>query len=254
MKHTLPSPEEAARYAITNPQAKTGWANRHRFRMVTCFLPSITTSEKLLDFGCGNCLFLRYLSENNFQRQQLTGYDPYYIADEINALGGSLGVEIHRCLEEINFVQFDFVTALDVIEHIEDDRKALMQINSLLKPSGTLIIIVPAYQFTYSLWDARVGHYRRYTRRSIVNLLEDSGFSVLHSTYFFTFLIPAAIIRKYYLQLRRTWCDDHLLSVPVALHEVFSTLANAEFKLLHKTEFNLPCGTSIFVVARKKTI
>ena len=185
MKHTLPSPEEAARYAITNPQAKTDWANLHRFRMATCFLPGTTTSEKLLDFGCGNCLFLRYLSKNNFQKQQLTGYDPYYIADEINALGGNLGVEIHRCLEEINFVQFDFVTALDVIEHIEDDRKALMQINSLLKLSGTLIIIVPAYQFTYSLWDVRVGHYRRYTRRSIVNLLENSGFSVLHSTYFF---------------------------------------------------------------------
>lgn len=58
---------------------------------------------------------------------------------------------------------FDFVFALNVVEHIEDDKLALSNISSLLKKDGLMFILVPAYQMLYNHFDTALGHYRRYS-------------------------------------------------------------------------------------------
>jgi SAM-dependent methyltransferase len=64
---------------------------------------------------------------------------------------------------------FDAILYMDVIEHIEDDRAELEIAFRHLKKGGVLIILVPAHQFLYSPFDKHIGHFRRYSRRRLLD-------------------------------------------------------------------------------------
>lgn len=80
--------------------------------------------------------------------------------------------------------QFDTVFALNVVEHIEDHEQAMINAYKFLKPGGNVVILVPAFQFLFNGFDKQLGHYRRYTEKSLKNLMVSAGFEVIHSTYF----------------------------------------------------------------------
>lgn len=65
------------------------------------------------------------------------------------------------------FGTFDTVFALNVVEHIEDDVRAISNCKKLLKNGGTLIILVPAYQWLYNNLDSQLEHFRRYNKKSL---------------------------------------------------------------------------------------
>jgi SAM-dependent methyltransferase len=78
---------------------------------------------------------------------------------------------------------FDTVMCLNVLEHIADDMAALRHMCDLLVPGGRLILIVPAHQCLYGSIDSSIGHYRRYTRRSLRERLNCAGLDVLELYY-----------------------------------------------------------------------
>ena len=63
---------------------------------------------------------------------------------------------------------FDTILYLDVLEHIEDDRGEMARAAARLKPGGALIVLAPAHPFLYTPFDAAIGHFRRYTRQSLL--------------------------------------------------------------------------------------
>lgn len=66
--------------------------------------------------------------------------------------------------------RFHAIVYVDVLEHIEDDHSEVQRAETFLSPAGHLIIIGPAHEFLYSEFDRSIGHYRRYTRESIIRL------------------------------------------------------------------------------------
>ena len=80
--------------------------------------------------------------------------------------------------------KFDTVFALNVVEHIEDHLLALGNMHKLLRQGGKVIILVPAFQSLYNGFDEQLGHFRRYQPESLKNILESTGFRVIHSRYF----------------------------------------------------------------------
>jgi len=80
--------------------------------------------------------------------------------------------------------RFDSVFYLNVLEHIENDRQAVVNSSMLLKPGGTLIILVPAYSSLFSKWDKQLGHFRRYTARSLRKVVENESLTVKKVFYF----------------------------------------------------------------------
>ena len=64
--------------------------------------------------------------------------------------------------------RFDSILYIDVLEHIEDDGPEAARAARLLRPGGKLIILSPALQWLYSAFDEAVGHYRRYSRQSLL--------------------------------------------------------------------------------------
>lgn len=71
------------------------------------------------------------------------------------------------------------VTCLNVLEHIEDDHKALSNVHRILKQTrGTFIVIVPAHEFLYGAMHRLAGHYRRLNKKQLTGLLRECGFEV----------------------------------------------------------------------------
>jgi SAM-dependent methyltransferase len=74
---------------------------------------------------------------------------------------------------------FDMFFSSEVLEHIENDSQELSTWSNLLQPQGYILITVPAHPSLYGFSDRKVGHYRRYSKKKIIRLVESSGFKVL---------------------------------------------------------------------------
>jgi 2-polyprenyl-3-methyl-5-hydroxy-6-metoxy-1,4-benzoquinol methylase len=80
--------------------------------------------------------------------------------------------------------KFDTIFALNVVEHIKDDQLAIENAKKLLKPSGKLVILVPAYDFLYNNFDAELYHYRRYNLKKLQLLFTSANFNIIKGFYF----------------------------------------------------------------------
>ncbi|MBN2612984.1 MAG: class I SAM-dependent methyltransferase [Bacteroidales bacterium] len=106
--------------------------------------------------------------------------------DKITAINNYFGNEY------LNFKEcFDSLLYVNVLEHIKDDRQEIDFVYKALKPGGYLLVFVPALPFLYGEFDKNVGHYRRYTKKSIIRLVQNSGFKIARLKYFdFAGIIP----------------------------------------------------------------
>lgn len=66
---------------------------------------------------------------------------------------------------------YDSILYIDVLEHIEDDVEEARRAMSHLTPGGHLLMVVPAHQWLFSNFDARIGHMRRYNKRMLMNVI-----------------------------------------------------------------------------------
>lgn len=91
----------------------------------------------------------------------------------------------------------DVLTALDVIEHVEDDRGAMREFLRVLRPGGIAVITVPALMALWSDWDVTLRHFRRYTRSSLLKVVPPE-FEILHTNYVNVAVLPIVFaVRKW---------------------------------------------------------
>lgn len=79
---------------------------------------------------------------------------------------------------------YDAVFALNVVEHIKEDKLAIHNCYELLKPGGKLTILVPAYQSLYNRFDKELEHYQRYSAATLTAIISSCHFDQVQSTYF----------------------------------------------------------------------
>lgn len=144
--------------------------------------------EHVAEVGAGTGNFSEFLLSAGAQR--LSAFEPscnMYPMLEKKFLQVS-NVDTFNCFfedESDKFVDgFDAVAYVNVLEHIENDRSALEHAYQTLKPNGHLLIFVPALKFLYSELDRKVGHYRRYSKQELVDVVSSAGFSIEVCKYF----------------------------------------------------------------------
>lgn len=94
------------------------------------------------------------------------------------------GIPLEQCPNpDIPAGTFDSVVCLNVLEHIEDDTAALVNMRKLLTVGGRLVVLVPAVPWAFGSMDTAMGHYRRYSRKSLLALFKDAGLVVEKATY-----------------------------------------------------------------------
>jgi len=138
----------------------------------------------------------------NLSALLLEQFDKVSLSDLRNSYFQTLHAKFDKCksLEEIFLMdlsddkllekfpgleaKFDTILTSNVIEHIGDDGLAIRNCHRLLKKGGRLVVLVPAYSALYNTFDTMLGHYRRYTRKSLTTLFRREGFSIVDSHYF----------------------------------------------------------------------
>ena len=173
------------------------WWFRSRYATVERLLRrrSSIPIEGLLDFGCGSGGFLRHAVDRGLVASSgAIGIDGDAAAvDRVRAMG----FEAHQAdASNLPAVRIGHrpaaITALYVLEHLDDPAVALDALRSLAAPSATLVVLVPAMPSLWSEWDDRLGHRRRYTARTLRRDLEAGGWKVRTiRSLFFSMLAPA---------------------------------------------------------------
>jgi SAM-dependent methyltransferase len=147
--------------------------------------------------------------------------------------------------------RFDLAASLDVIEHLEDDLAALRELRRVVKPGGTLLVTVPAYQWLWSGHDVVNHHYRRYTRRTLQRVGEQAGWRQARTTYFNSLLLPAAILLRVLDRFNRKTTESSLdLWVPPApLNWLLERPLALEAAMIGRGG-RIPAGLSLLAVFR----
>jgi SAM-dependent methyltransferase len=95
----------------------------------------------------------------------------------------------------------DSCVCLNVLEHIEDDARALRNMESVLAPEGVVVLLVPAFPALYGAIDRNLGHWRRYRRGDLARLAESAGLHLRRAHYmntvgFFGWWVNAHVLRR----------------------------------------------------------
>ncbi len=115
---------------------------------------------------------------------------PEYVANHPVRKIDLVAPDFKKCFPEY-LEKFDSAFALNVVEHIEEDKLALQNLFSILKPGGKLMILVPAHPFLYNRIDTSLQHYKRYTNISLEEAISSAGFKVNRTYGFNAMGMPA---------------------------------------------------------------
>jgi len=239
-------------YAIMDEVEGSHWWFVGRRKILESFLDGIVrklrtshSSLRILDVGCGTGANIEMLS----QYGDAEGVD---VSDDALEFCRRKGLKAQKGLAETLPYEdeaFDLTTALDVIEHLDDDVAGLKEMHRVTRSGGYSLFFVPAFMWLWGVQDDISNHRIRYTRKQIVERIEQAGYSVERATYanwtFFTPILAGRTIMK----LTGVKPESENNITISGLNGVFGRLFGAESIWLRR--FNFPIGVSIVVVARK---
>ena len=222
-----------------------------RRRLLDSFVSVIAQEFKrptILDVGCGTGINFSVLGKHG---------DTFSCdaSEEALRFSKSRGIDglVRSHVGLLPFVAstFDIVTALDVLEHVDDDLGALDELLRVTREGGVLVITVPAYGFLWSEHDEALHHRRRYAASELRNKLTNAGFEVERVTYYITFLFFPILLMRFVQSVSRTSIHpktSHVI-LPGWLNSLLIAILGFERVLLRWVNF--PFGVSIVCLARK---
>lgn len=253
MSSALSKEMEQHTYGIMNDVEDKHWWFVGRRAILESFLERITnelrTANKdlrILDVGCGTGANLEMLKKYG----QSEGVD---VSDDALEFCRQKGLKVHKGLAEklpFDDETFDLVTALDVVEHLDDDIAGLAEMHRILKKGGKTLIFVPAFMWLWGVQDDISNHRIRYTKKQIVERLEKAGFTIERATYAnWTFFAPILAGRTIMKITGIKPESENNVNVS-ALNGIFGKIFSSEKYWLKN--FDFPFGVSIVISAIKK--
>tara|TARA_B100000989_G_scaffold47954_1_gene31255 strand:+ start:1298 stop:1996 length:699 start_codon:yes stop_codon:yes gene_type:complete len=153
---------------------------KYQFDLIKEFI-----SGKVAEIGPGNGIFLEYYLD---RCDKLDLFEPdKNLFSKLN-YKFSNHEKIKVINEELNITTniYDVILYLDVLEHIENYEKEILKAHNALKEGGHLVINVPAFQFLYSDFDKDVGHFKRYSKKDITDLVLKNNLKITRLNYYDT--------------------------------------------------------------------
>lgn len=234
-------------------QEKSYWWFVGRRRLVRdffrrCRASQLTGPARILDIGCGTGAML----------------------EEFAPFGTVVGTDLspvalqfcrQRGLERVMFADgtrlpfaagsFDAISAMDVIEHIEDDQAVLRECHRVCAAGGVVLITVPALQWLWTSRDERLAHKRRYHRAGLIEVARRAGFDVVKCSYYTFCMFPAfaTLVGIDRMRGRQPDIKQDVPNLPRWLNQMILWVLLAEQFLMRW--LNYPFGVSLFCVLRK---
>ncbi|MCI0660087.1 MAG: class I SAM-dependent methyltransferase [Acidobacteria bacterium] len=208
--------------------------------------PSMGEKLQILDIGCGTGATMDRLRDYG----QVQGIDLSEIPLGYSRRRGHQGV-FCASATALPFADnsFDLVTALDVIEHLDDDLRGLAEIRRVLKPGAPAMIFVPAFQALWGHNDVQSGHKRRYRIDQLRPVIDASGLRLEKISYAnMAMFLPIWVGRKILNLLGRTELAENRINHRL-LNRLMARIFSSEADWLRS--HTLPFGVSIISLARK---
>jgi len=204
----------------------------------------LPSEPRILEIGCGTGHNLPMLRQ--FGRLDAVEIDPIARAIASSRLGHAVHDAPLPDLAGVPQRAYDLVALLDVLEHVEADREALVSIAARLKPNGRILLTVPAHPWMWSSHDVANHHKRRYTRRTLKAVIAAAGLNLEELTYFNSVLFPIAAIARVAARLaKKEGSGDAMPPRPV--NTLFEALFGLERHLIGRLPF--PPGVSLAAIA-----
>ncbi|MBI2575938.1 class I SAM-dependent methyltransferase [Candidatus Woesearchaeota archaeon] len=172
-----------------------------RFNSLRKLVLRYVKGADVLDLGCGTGHMTKALREKGCKVTSVDT-DPEMIR-LARAYTGNQDSHVLKGedLRKVGKRRFDTIIALDVIEHIEDDRKVLDNMHAVLKEDGRIIISVPCFQWLYGKRDKAMGHWRRYQWNELSEKVKNAGFQIKSMRYwnllgFFPYAFSEKLLNK----------------------------------------------------------
>lgn len=207
----------------------------------------------ILELGCGTGGVTEVLTKYG----DVTGLDVSHAAVEYCKTRGlnnvfveditSMDIEKYRD-------KFDLVLALDVLEHIQDDVKVMSKVREMLKEDGLFFINVPAHKFLWSEHDEALEHKRRYHRVELTKKLKDTGYEIVHNSYFVFLISPLIILYRTWGNLfgKSAYPKTSYVMLPQWMNTLFVKMLALESKLIKSAR--LPFGVTLNVLGKKSEV
>jgi SAM-dependent methyltransferase len=251
IENPLPREMMEHTYPILFRVEQTHWWHIGRRKIIASFVEDICRRvmdrrPRILDVGCGTGANLLMLLK-------------YGDAEGVDVSEDALAFCRERGLDKVKLGAgedlpyddgtFDLVTALDVVEHMDNDLAGLREMRRVLRPGGRVLLFVPTFMFLWGVQDDVSHHRRRYRLPELRSVLEQAGFEIERTTYAnITFFLPILLVRKLMRLTGIKTSSENNITVP-ALNGVLGRVLGAESLVLKY--MNIPFGVSGLCVARK---
>lgn len=244
----------------------------HRRKVLVDILREVSPPERtgrLLEIGCGIGTVTTHFNQNGY----VVDYGDYFedaIAIAKRRAEQKLGPNEAAkrkfmrvdATKDLDLDGYQGMFLFDVIEHLPDDLLVMTNVRKAVERATNpfVIVTVPAFQFLWSPWDDVEKHKRRYTRSSLVYVLERAGFFIERTTYLFAPLFFAALgvkgLRTVKNLVAKAPKAEHMTELSESknvdiLNKVVVT-AHAPERMWLGGRRGLPLGTSVLAVARPR--
>ncbi len=197
-----------------------------------------------LEIGAGTGNISEYMT--NLKELVLTDIDENLVDALRNKFlkKRNIKAELFNAAANTSKIDFKFksIYGVNVLEHIENDEKALRNLYNMLESSGKLILLVPAKRIAYNELDRSLGHFRRYEKEELREKIINAGFEIDELEFFNTMGLLSWIVRNYisrnHGKLEKSQVKSFNWVVPI-------------LKAIEPKK-GLPFGISLIVVASKK--
>lgn len=239
-----------AEYKKMSEIEDTYWWHTGRMNIIDKQLEKLSRGQKkfkILNIGCGTGGTIPTLEKYG----KVVNIDTSPEALKFLKMKGYIGNLTTDYRLPFNDGEFDIVVALDVLEHIDQDRSSIDEWKRILRKKGKIIVTVPAYEFLWSGHDTSLHHQRRYTKNRLDWDLRKSSLIKIKNTYMITFSFFLVVgFRLLYKSSRKNMTENtSYVNIPSIINRLFDRMLKVEGTLLRF--INFPFGTSILGIYEK---
>ncbi|SDO66884.1 class I SAM-dependent methyltransferase [Desulforhopalus singaporensis] len=221
------------------------WFSPRSHLLTTLAGKHTSVHKNALEIGCGTG---RLLSRWELLYHDVTAVDAHPDLVAIAARNNQKATVVHADVTSLPFDDnvFDNILSFDVLEHV-DDVSMLQEARRVAHKNSRLLLSAPAFQSLWSYADELAGHKRRYTRDSLNNILNESGWKLTGCNYYQCALFPLIWLSRRVVKERGRTLERH---PSTAIAGILGLINSCEVVL--SSRFSMPFGSSIIIWAEAR--